>query len=99
MPEDPDLPPWARAKPRRIEARPPWVIMLALGMLMFGGRFLKIGLDEVYTARLDWAADPRAGADLPPKHRVFGEVMARGAQAHQAAVRANGAVRLAVGAL
>lgn len=99
MSEGQELPPWAKPKAPPPEARPTWVVVLALLMLMFGGRFVVMGASQLSTGSVEPALDDATAAQLPPERRVFGEAMARASHTYPSAVQANAVAKLALGAL
>jgi hypothetical protein len=97
MREGDELPAWA--KPRRPEGRPTWVVVLAVAMLMSGGRFLVLGANQFFSLRLESALDEASVEQLPPDRKVFADAMTKAVREHPAAVRANAVTKLVLGAL
>jgi hypothetical protein len=98
MSDDPQLPAWARN--RRPESRPTWVVILALAMLVFGGRLLLDGVSQLSKPRPDRVLDqPGASAQVAEDLRALGESLARAYREHPVAVRVNAASKVVMGVL
>jgi hypothetical protein len=97
MADGPELPPWAR--PRPPEGRPTWVVVLALAMLIFGGRLLINGVAQLGGPPVDRALEETASAQVGRDLKVLGESLARAYREHPTAVRANGASKVVMGLL
>ena len=86
MSDEQQLPPWARKKARP-EGRPTWLVVLALAMLVFGGRLLIDGI-----AQLTGAAP-----QLSPELQVLRDSLAQAYRDHAVAVTVNGVSKLLTG--
>jgi hypothetical protein len=99
MAEDPELPPWARARPRRPESRPTWVVVLTMAMLLFGGRQVFMGLAGLTNNPPAQVLTDEMSPEAKARGAAFNGAMARLYQEHAGAVRVEGAAQLVLGAL
>jgi hypothetical protein len=98
MNDGPELPPWAQRR-HLPEARPTWVVVLALTMMMFAGLSLRRALPEASDPDHPRPFDARVSAHVSADIEALNASVARSYQQHPVAVRVNIASRLAVAAL
>src|SRR5687768_2862827 len=97
MSDGPDLPPWAKPRPKPPEKRPTWVVVLALAMLLSGGRLLINGGAMLSGGGMDRVAAESAAATQD--YQALAESLAKVYRAHPQAVRANGVSKVLIGLL
>jgi hypothetical protein len=98
MNEGPELPAWAQKK-RRPEGRPTWVVVLALAMLVFGGRLLISGIVQMSGSGLERPNEEAASAHTISDVRAVNDHVERAYREHPLAVRLNAGSKVAMGLL
>jgi hypothetical protein len=98
MTEGPD-PPWAKPKPRLPEARPTWVIVLAMAMLVFGGRLVIHAASQLSGPNIEQALKDGASAHVTQDLQALGQSLAQAYRDHPVAVRINAISTLVMGLL
>jgi hypothetical protein len=97
MSEGDELPPWA--KPRRPEARPTWVVVLALGMFLFGGRQLVTGVSQLVNPTVEPATNENVTVQVSQDLKLVGDAVNAAFRAHPIAVSADASAKIVFGAL
>jgi hypothetical protein len=97
MSDSPELPAWARK--RQPEARPTWVVVLALAMLVFGGRLLISGIGQMGGSGLERPDEEAASAHTVLEVRAVNDQVERAYREHPLAVRLNAGSKVTLGLL
>jgi hypothetical protein len=97
MSEGPELPAWAQR--RQPAARPTWVVVLALAMLVFGGHLLNKGIDQMRGSGLERSNEEAVSAHTVSDVRAVNDQLERAYREHPVAVRVNAASHVALGLL
>jgi hypothetical protein len=101
MSDDQDLPPWALKQRRPPEAgsRPTWVVVLALAMLVFGGRLLMAGMAQMTGSGVERPNEEVVSAHNISEVRAVSDQLEREYREHTVAVRLNATSKVAMGVL
>jgi hypothetical protein len=97
MNDDPQLPAWAQR--RQPVVRPAWVVVLALAMLVFGGRLLISGIGQMSGSGLERPNEEAASAHTVSDVRAVNDQVERSYREHPLAVRLNAVSKAAMGLL
>jgi hypothetical protein len=95
---DDDLPAWAQRR-QPPEARPTWVVVLALAMLVFGGRLLISGIGQMTGSGLERPNEEAASAHNIAEVRAVNDHVELAYREHPVAVRLNATSKVAMGLL
>jgi hypothetical protein len=99
MSDDPQLPAWARPRIPPAAGRPLWVVLLALAMLVFGGRLLINGVSQLAGPGVERTLQESSSAQVTQDLQALGESLAQAYRAHPMAVRVNAASKVVMGLL
>jgi hypothetical protein len=100
MSEGPELPAWAKPRrPPETTARPIWLVVLGLAMLVFGGVMLNLGVRQLREPGWQRGIDPGVSAQVTEDVQAVNESLARAYREHPTAVRINGASKLVMALL
>jgi hypothetical protein len=99
MNEGPELPAWAQRRQQVVRPRPTWVVVLALAMLVFGGRLLITGIEQMSGSGMERPNEEGASAHIISDVKAVNDRVEQSYREHPVAVRLNATSKVAMGLL